>query len=41
MSAVRSCDLIFHLDRGRIVGSGSYEQLLQSSTGFRRMAGLR
>jgi HlyD family secretion protein len=41
MSSVRSCDLIFHLDQGRIVGSGSFEQLLQSSKGFRRMAGLR
>ena len=41
MSAVRACDLIFHLEQGRIVGSGTYEQLLQSSKGFRRMVGLR
>ena len=41
MSSVRSCDLIFHLDQGRIVDSGTLEQLLHSSHGFRRMAGLR
>jgi len=38
---VRACDLIFHLEEGRIIGSGTYEGLLQSSEGFRRMAGVR
>jgi ATP-binding cassette, subfamily B, bacterial PglK len=41
MSTVRACDLIFYLDEGRIIGSGTYEGLLQNSEGFRRMAGVR
>jgi HlyD family secretion protein len=41
MSTVRACDVIFHLEQGRIVGSGRYEELLKSSEGFRRMAGIR
>jgi len=40
MSAVRACDVIFHLEQGRIVGSGTYEGLLESSAVFRRMAGV-
>ena len=40
MSAVRACDVIFHLERGKIVGSGTYEALLKSSAVFRRMAGV-
>jgi ABC-type bacteriocin/lantibiotic exporter with double-glycine peptidase domain len=41
MSTVRACDVIFHLEQGRIIGSGTYEELLKSSEGFRRMAGVR
>ncbi len=41
MSTVRTCDVIFHLDQGRIAGSGTYDGLLQSSEGFRQMAGVR
>ena len=40
MTTVRGCDVIFELDQGRIVGSGTYEGLLQSSRGFRQMAGV-
>jgi ABC-type bacteriocin/lantibiotic exporter with double-glycine peptidase domain len=40
MSAVRACDVIFHLEQGQIVGSGTYEGLLQSSAVFRHMAGV-
>jgi hypothetical protein len=40
MSAVRACDVIFHLEQGKIVGSGTYEGLLKSSAVFRRMAGV-
>ena len=40
MSTVRACDVIFHLERGEIVGSGTYEGLLKSSAVFRRMAGV-
>ncbi len=41
MSTVRACDVIFELERGRLVGCGSYERLLGSSAGFRRLAGAR
>jgi ATP-binding cassette, subfamily B, bacterial PglK len=41
MSTVRACDVIFHLEAGKIVGSGTYDGLLQSSEGFRRMTGVR
>jgi ATP-binding cassette, subfamily B, bacterial PglK len=39
LSTVRSCDIILHLERGRLVGRGSYEQLLEQSDGFREMVG--
>jgi len=41
MSTVRSCDLIFQLEHGKVIGSGSYDALLKNSEAFRRMAGLR
>jgi hypothetical protein len=40
MSAARACDLIFHLEQGKIVGSRTHEGLLKSSAVFRRMAGV-
>jgi ATP-binding cassette, subfamily B, bacterial PglK len=39
MSSVRDCDIIFELDRGHLVGSGTYESLLASSGRFRQLAG--
>ena len=41
MSTVRSCDVIFQLQDGKLIGSGTYDALLQSSEAFRRMAGVR
>jgi ABC-type bacteriocin/lantibiotic exporter with double-glycine peptidase domain len=38
LSTVRFCDEIFELESGRIVGSGTYDELLQKSVGFRRLA---
>jgi ABC-type multidrug transport system fused ATPase/permease subunit len=38
-STVRHCDLIFELAGGRIVGSGTSDELLNRSEAFRRMAG--
>lgn len=38
LTTVRGCDTIFELDGGRVVAQGSYEELLVSSPGFRRMA---
>ncbi len=40
MSTVRTCDILFHMDQGRLVGSGTYDGLVQSSEQFRRMAGI-
>lgn len=37
MTTVRSCDIIFELENGKIVGSGSYDTLIKSSAVFRRM----
>jgi len=31
MSTVRSCDIIFELENGKITGSGTYDGLLKSS----------
>jgi HlyD family secretion protein len=41
MTTVRSCNIIFELENGKITGSGTYDGLLKSSAGFRRMTGVR
>jgi ABC-type bacteriocin/lantibiotic exporter with double-glycine peptidase domain len=41
MTTVRSCDIIFELENGKITGSGTYDGLLKSSAVFRRMTGAR
>jgi ABC-type bacteriocin/lantibiotic exporter with double-glycine peptidase domain len=41
MTTVRSCDIIFELENGKITGSGTYDGLLKSSAIFRRMTGVR
>ena len=41
MSTVCGCDMIFHLEEGRLIGSGTYDALLRSSERFRRMSGAR
>jgi ATP-binding cassette, subfamily B, bacterial PglK len=38
LTTVRRCDTILELEHGRVVAQGTYEQLLQSSASFRRMA---
>ena len=38
LTTVRHCDRIFMLERGRLVGQGSYDELLESSHKFRTMA---
>lgn len=40
LSTVRRCDTIVELDRGRVVATGSYETLLESSQSFRKLAQL-
>jgi ATP-binding cassette, subfamily B, bacterial PglK len=41
MATVRSCDVIFELESGEIIDSGTYEGLVKSSAAFRRMTGVR
>jgi ABC-type multidrug transport system fused ATPase/permease subunit len=38
LSTVRHCDTIVELEHGKVVAQGSYEQLLESSLSFRKMA---
>lgn len=38
ITTVRRCDTIVELDHGRIVAAGSYELLLETSPGFRKLA---
>lgn len=38
LTTVRHCDVIVMLDRGRVVAQGSYEELLQCSENFRKLA---
>jgi ATP-binding cassette subfamily B protein len=38
LTTVRHCDSIIELERGRLVAQGTFEQLLESSPSFRRMA---
>ena len=38
LTTVRHCDIIVELEHGRVVAQGTYEQLLESSLSFNRMA---
>lgn len=38
LTAVRSCDQIFLLERGRVMAQGTFRELLEQSPSFRRMA---
>ena len=38
LTTVRHCDIIVELEHGRVAAQGTYEQLLESSPSFRRMA---
>nr|WP_279615069.1 ABC transporter ATP-binding protein [Desulfonatronum thiosulfatophilum] len=38
LSTVRDCDTIFMLDKGRLVASGSYDDLIESNEHFRQIA---
>jgi ABC-type multidrug transport system fused ATPase/permease subunit len=37
LTTVRRCDVIVELEHGRMVGQGSYEEMLKSSSSFRNM----
>ena len=38
LTTVQRCDQIIELEHGRVMAQGSYEQLLECSPSFRRMA---
>lgn len=38
LTTVQKCDFIVELDHGRVVAQGTYEQLMEHSPSFRRMA---
>jgi len=38
LSTVRHCDVIMELGRGRVIACGTYDELLERSASFRRMA---
>jgi ATP-binding cassette subfamily C protein len=38
LSTVRNCDVLFYLDRGRLVDQGRFEELILRNPGFRAMA---
>ncbi|OFW62411.1 MAG: hypothetical protein A2Z35_03200 [Actinobacteria bacterium RBG_19FT_COMBO_36_27] len=38
LTTIRSCDVIYVLKYGKIVGQGKYEELMESNTEFRKMA---
>jgi HlyD family secretion protein len=40
LSTVRACDFIFELDNGKIIGRGTYGELLKDSETFRRLVDL-
>ena len=40
LSTVRDADKIVVLDRGRIVGEGTHEQLLRANAPYRRLCGV-
>jgi len=41
LSTLRACDVIFEMDRGKIVGNGTYTQLLGTSESFRQLVNIR
>ena len=40
LNSVRACDLIFELENGKIIGQGTYGELLEHSETFRRLVNL-
>jgi ABC-type bacteriocin/lantibiotic exporter with double-glycine peptidase domain len=41
LSTLRACDVIFEMDRGKIVGNGTYTELLGTSGSFRQLVNIR
>ncbi len=41
LSTVKECDVIHVMDKGRIVESGTYDELMMKNEQFRKMANLK
>ena len=41
ITTIQNCDIIVELDRGKIVTQGTYEQLLENSPSFRKLAKIK
>ena len=41
LSTVRNCKILYMLDQGRLVASGTYDELMEVDRRFRQMAGAR
>ena len=37
LSTVKKCDIIFYLERGELKAQGTYEELIKSSEGFKKI----
>ena len=40
LSTVERCDLVVELEKGQVVAQGSYQELIERSSSFKRMAGM-
>ena len=40
LSTVRHCDVVFELDRGRVVAQGTFDELIDQSASFRQLAAM-
>jgi len=38
LTTVKDCDIIYLVDKGKITGQGTYDELMSSSASFRAMA---
>ena len=37
LSTVKKCDIIFYLEKGELKAQGTYEELIKSSEGFKKI----
>jgi len=40
LSTIKECDVIYFLDKGKIVDSGSYNKLIKSNQKFKEMSNM-
>ena len=39
MSTVKNCNIIYYMEKGRIIDSGTFDELYEKNKKFRQMAG--